>query len=170
MGRPSLPIEVLKARGSWRATINKERASELVAMLPPKPSWLIIDLLASTFYDDTGAMLLGCKLVTEIDGMQLASFAAAYATYVRCHAIVCQGDRGFLDVNSAGNYVVHPAYKVMDSALDKIMKFTREFGMSPSARARVITYKEPGDSKHKPGDVIESEQPKDKNRFFTAAS
>jgi P27 family predicted phage terminase small subunit len=75
-------------------------------------------------------------LLTEVDGLALAMLCEAFAQYMAAKAVV---DReGMLLMSDKGNSYQHPAAGLMTQARGELMKWAREFGMTPSARTRIV--------------------------------
>lgn len=71
-------------------------------------------------------------LVTDLDYTTLASYCQAVDTWILAE----QEKRkyGFTITTDKGNVIQHPAVGIANSALQNILKFCREFGLSPSSR------------------------------------
>ena len=71
-----------------------------------------------------------------MDSQALGLLCEAFAQYVGAKAVI---DReGMLLVSEKGNAYQHPAAGLMTQARGELMKWAREFGMTPSARTRIV--------------------------------
>ena len=101
--------------------------------LPSAPRWLSDE--AKREWKRIAPRLHAVGLLTEVDGLALAMLCEAFAQYMAAKAVV---DReGLLLVSEKGNSYQHPAAGLMTQARGELLKWAREFGMTPSARSRI---------------------------------
>jgi P27 family predicted phage terminase small subunit len=74
-------------------------------------------------------------LLSEVDGLGLAMLCEAVGQYVEGKEIVER--EGAIAISSEGNVYQHPAVALMKSARSEMLKWAREFGMTPSSRSRI---------------------------------
>ena len=67
--------------------------------------------------------------------MGAAMLCEAFAQYVEAKGLVER--EGMMAVSDKGNTYQHPAVGLMNSARNALLKWAREFGMTPSARSRI---------------------------------
>ena len=72
-------------------------------------------------------------LVTDGDIMALAAYCQAVDTLIVAEK--AKRSHGLVDVTDKGNVVQRPEVGIANHAMDQILKFGREFGLTPSARA-----------------------------------
>jgi P27 family predicted phage terminase small subunit len=87
-------------------------------------------------------LLYDAGLLTKID-------VTALATYCQCYARWCEAEEeirrsGTVIKSSKGQPMLSPFLKVVNIALQQLMRMLVEFGMSPSSRSRVTVAKAPG--------------------------
>ena len=105
---------------------------------PAKPAHLTG--LASELWDQIVPELLTAQLINPLCGAILAAHCDAIAEYVNAKAMIARPKEeggGYL-VSTPNNYEVQsPWVAIMNKAFERIMKTGLEFGMTPSALARV---------------------------------
>ena len=73
------------------------------------------------------------KLATEADFIALAAYCQSVDTWVNAEKL--KRADGLTSTTSNGTLVQHPAVGIANSAMDKILKFGREFGLTPASRS-----------------------------------
>ena len=99
--------------------------------------------------------LFNLGLVSQIDRAALAAYCMAWARWVTAEqtlAAMAEADaeyNGLLITNDSGALVSNPLVAQVARAAADVVKFSAEFGMTPSARSRVkaAPAKKKGDSK-----------------------
>ena len=136
MGRMPTPtaIKVLRGNPGKRALPKGEPRPATGDRVPSAPRWLSEEARAE--WRRLAPRLHAVGLLTEVDGTALGLLCEAFAQYVTAKAVV---DReGMLLVSEKGNSYQHPAAGLMTQARGELMKWAREFGMTPSARTRIV--------------------------------
>lgn len=100
---------------------------------PPAPRWM--SAAAKREWRKLAPRLHQVGLLTEIDGLALAMLCEAVGQYVEGKEIVER--EGAIAVSDQGNVYQHPAVALMKTARGEILKWAREFGMTPAARTRI---------------------------------
>lgn len=72
-------------------------------------------------------------LFTDADYIPLAAYCQAVDTWIIAEK--AKRANGMTDVTDKGNVIQRPEVGIANSALQNILKFGREFGLSPSSRA-----------------------------------
>ena len=72
------------------------------------------------------------KLATKADFIALAAYCQSVDTWVNAEKL--KRADGLTATTSNGTLVQHPAVGIANSAMDKILKFGREFGLTPASR------------------------------------
>lgn len=103
------------------------------ARVPPAPRWLSAG--ARREWRRLARLLLGAGLLTEIDVVALGMMCEALDIYQRAKAAM--GEEGLIVVSDKGNSYQHPALGVMNGARADVLRWAREFGMTPAARSRI---------------------------------
>ena len=150
-GRPPKPVALKQLEGTYRP--DRDPGSPTVAAaLPACPAHLPAEAKAE--WERIGAELLAAGLVTEIDKAALTGYCTAWALAVTAAKHLQK--EGSIKYDSGREMVADPLTGKRISiqmrppawirspwlgeqrtALDQMAKFLREFGMSPSSRAKV---------------------------------
>ena len=136
MGRMPTPtaIKVLRGNPGKRALPKGEPRPATGDRVPSAPRWLSEEARAE--WRRLAPRLHAVGLLTEVDSQALGLLCEAFAQYVAAKAVV---DReGMLLMSEKGNAYQHPATGLMTQARGELMKWAREFGMTPSARTRIV--------------------------------
>ena len=73
------------------------------------------------------------RLMTDADYIMLAGYCQSGDTWINAEKM--KRTYGFTDTTDKGNIVQRPEVGIANTALQNILKFGREFGLSPSSRA-----------------------------------
>lgn len=131
-GPPPTPRAILEARQSWRARHRKqEPLPETQAPEPPQS----LSEAAAPHWDTLVAALIELDVLSAADGVALAEFAEAMAEVDELTADIAKEGRVLTNTND--NVVMNPRCRLLNQARDRILKYSREFGLTPAARARV---------------------------------
>lgn len=71
-------------------------------------------------------------LVTDADYMALCAYCQSVDTWIEAEKL--KRAEGLVTTTSNGTEVQHPAVNIANSALNNILKFGREFGLTPASR------------------------------------
>lgn len=74
-------------------------------------------------------------LVTDADYMALCAYCQSIDTWIAAEKL--KRADGLVTTTSNGTEVQHPAVNIANSALNNILKFGREFGLTPASRANL---------------------------------
>ena len=129
MGRKKLPAEVKNRRGTYRKDRDAEPA-ELARDWPPPPEDL--HPKASQEWTRLAPILSKAGLLTEVDWLAWELGMAAYDTWLRVSE---QLPADMVVWTDKGNAVQHPLVSIAGKAWQSVIKFCREFGLTPSARS-----------------------------------
>ena len=125
-------VKMLQGNPGKRA-LPKGEPKPAAGRLPSAPRWLSDE--AKREWKRLAPRLWRVGLLTEVDGTALGLLCEAFAQYVTAKAVV---DReGMLLMSEKGNAYQHPATGLMTQARGELMKWAREFGMTPAARSRI---------------------------------
>lgn len=140
-GPAPLPTAVKVLRGNpGKRRLNDREPQPGAERLPSAPRWMGEE--ARRQWRKVAGPLHRCGLLTEIDALALAMLCEAFAQYIKAKETV--DTDGMLLTGATGNLYQHPAVSLMKGARVEILKWAREFGMTPSARSR-ITLDAPGE-------------------------
>ena len=78
-------------------------------------------------------------LLTAVDGEAFAAACQAWKDYVECQKVIKRHGRTYTYRNQGGfeNETERPEVKIANKALEQFRTFCREFGMTPSSRAKI---------------------------------
>lgn len=141
-GPAPTPSRLLALRGSRRASRPNEPVPEVV--LPPAPDWLSDDAKAA--YAHVGERLLAQEVVTLLDQNALARYATLWVRYRRCEEFVSKHGEAYVvrarprlhgELGDPIGFKTYPQAKLALVLSGELLRLEREFGMTPSARARL---------------------------------
>lgn len=101
--------------------------------MPSAPRWMSPE--AKRQWRRLAPRLHTAGLLTEVDGLGLAMLCESVGQYVEGKTIVER--EGAIAVSDQGNVYQHPAVGLMKTARGEVLKWAREFGMTPAARSRI---------------------------------
>lgn len=151
-GPAPTPTAQLKLAGSWRAKTRKNEPKPKEGV-PSCPTW--VNPEGKREWKRVAAELNRIGMLTLIDRAKLAAYCNSWGDYV--DAVLAVRAQGATFTTEKGYIAKNPMVTVMNEARAAVLKFGQEFGLSPSARARVGQGETPPD---KP--------PNGKARFFGA--
>lgn len=136
MGRKKIPTVKLKLIGSRHAD-GREGEPQPTHGIPDMPPFLSED--AKQYWPEVAKELEVAKVLTLTDAMALGMLCECLAQFYAAQAEVQENGMYIADKFVVGDLVkrVNPALKVMNEAHDKFYRWSREFGMTPSARAGI---------------------------------
>lgn len=112
-----------------------EHDSELEISLPDPPPHL--NEVARELWFKLGKTLVRMRLVTEADFMSLAALCADYSLYLECSQILA--DEGYYCETSTGYKALHPLVTVRNQSIDRVLKISSQYGLSPASRMKLKT-------------------------------
>ena len=80
------------------------------------------------------------KVLTEADGMSLANLCQAWSTMVKAQEKLTE--MGILYKSPSGYIQQSPLFSMVNNCVDMITKLSREFGLTPAARSRIVAQTE----------------------------
>jgi len=109
----------------------------------PKP--LAVRPKCPTYLDEAGQkewkrlipILLRMRILTEADGIALANLCQAYSTMTKAQEQLNKA--GILYKTKSGYIQQSPLLGIVNSQIEIINRLCREFGLTPSARSRILT-------------------------------
>lgn len=108
---------------------------------PTCPSWL--DKQAKQEWRRIAPLLERLGLLTEIDGAALAGYCQSYARWRQCQEVLAKD--GLTFTTGTGYVQARPEVAIGNRALIEVRAFCVQFGLTPSARARMQLYEAGGD-------------------------
>lgn len=101
--------------------------------MPACPDWLPEE--AKQTWREEAPRLYRSQLLTEIDGAALARYCLLDATLRKAQAVL--DAKGFTVTTPSGYKQQRPEVAIVKSTLYLLRQYAAEFGMTPSARARI---------------------------------
>ena len=81
------------------------------------------------------------KVLTEADWMTLANLCQTWSTLIKAQQKLTE--MGILYKSPSGYIMQSPLLAIVNQCVDTITKLSREFGLTPAARSRIIAQPEP---------------------------
>jgi len=140
MGRKALPTNVHILRGDpskkGMGALSEEQI-RIPIQIPECPSHL--DAPARAEWQRITPHLQTAGLVTEFDRASLAAYCQAWSEWMQCERDLKakkakHGVGALVDVTPSGYKQVAAAAQVRDRALDRMLRFAKEFGLTPASR------------------------------------
>lgn len=132
-GRKPKPTEqkILEGNPGKRTLGEKEPKPE--TKIPPCPTHLKGE--ARTEWDRVTKQLLKLNIISEIDRASLTAYCTAWGTYVKaCKKLEKESE---VMISDAGGMYQNPWVAIRNKAMEQILKFSAEYGMTPSSRTRI---------------------------------
>ncbi|MGA1373028.1 MAG: phage terminase small subunit P27 family [Pseudomonadales bacterium] len=86
-------------------------------------------------------LLLRTRVLTEADGHALANLCQAWSTLVKAQTKL--NESGLLLKTPSGYVQQSPLLGIVNNCTEKVVKLSREFGLTPSSRSRLEVPPEP---------------------------
>lgn len=106
---------------------------------PPMPTYLDED--AKKEWKRLSKMLLRIGVLTEADGMSLACLCQAWSTMVKAQKKL--SETGMLLKTPSGYVQQSPLIGIVNNCSETVSRLSREFGLTPSSRSRIIAHQQP---------------------------
>lgn len=136
-GPSQTPTRVLELRGTFRRDRHGDPAAEpqfeLVAQLPKPPGFL--DRVGKMEWNRVGPELVAKQLLTVVDMAAFTSYCIAVSRLVACEKIIRK--HGMTLETPQGFEQARPEVAIAKHCTADIVRLSREFGLTPSARTRV---------------------------------
>lgn len=132
-GRRPKPTEQKKLTGNpgKRKINDKEPKPDVV--IPPPPEHL--DGIALEEWYRITPELMKLRMITVLDRAPLVALCQAWGDYIKaCETLEEEGE---VLMSDKGNAYLNPWTGVKSNAMDRILRISSEFGMTPSARSRL---------------------------------
>jgi len=132
-GRKPKPTEQKKLTGNpgKRKINDKEPKPDVV--IPQPPDYLDGPALEEWYRITPELQKL--RMITTLDRAPLVALCQAWGDYIKaCDEVEKEGEVLFSD---KGNAYLNPWAGIKTSAMDRILRISAEFGMTPSARSRL---------------------------------
>jgi P27 family predicted phage terminase small subunit len=140
-GRKPLPSHLKLVQGNRGKRQIRPESIKVEPSLPMPPPHLCDE--AKVEWGRVASMLYALRLLSEADIAALAVYCQAWATFKRATEaleVMSKGDpltKGLLIKTTNGNAIQNPLLGIANKAAADMVRFAAEFGMTPSARARI---------------------------------
>ena len=143
MSRKAKPIELHLLENNKNRLTKKQIQERIDGQIHPNtnqincPDWL--DEIGRREWERITNELIELGLMTNIDVVSLGIYCDAYSKYVEATLQIQEDGLTVEHINNQGakNTVTNPAVQVANKYADLIKKFVIEFGLTPSARAKL---------------------------------
>jgi P27 family predicted phage terminase small subunit len=140
MGRNALPANVHLLRGNPSKLSAEQlagQATRIPVEVPAVPAHL--GTAARAEWHRITPHLVAAGLVTQLDRAALAAYCQAYGEWALLEAKVKEklkelGADGLIDCTPSGYKQVSALAQARDRALDRMLRFAKEFGLTPASR------------------------------------
>ena len=136
MGRLKKPIALKKQEGTFRKDRDGQKL-DLPPSMPVLPDYITES--AQNYYLATVSKLVKMNLINEVDETALVLLAEAYDDYRKAKAYIDKHGDTYSVTNQAGEILwkLHPKARIMSESWGRVKKMLSEFGLTPSARAKL---------------------------------
>jgi P27 family predicted phage terminase small subunit len=138
-GPPATPTAVLRLRGSTLVTRKREAAEiQGPAGRPRCPNWLDKD--ARAVWRHVLPLLEGMGVLTQIDGNALSRYCRLWVRWRKAEAFIDEHGEMYPLKDEAGKLKCvqqWPQVAIAAKLAQQLTRLEQEFGMTPSARARI---------------------------------
>lgn len=141
-GRKKLPTALKLMRGTVRADRANPREPQLTPAIPE--AFAALTPAAQEHFNRLSRQLKAIKVSTEIDGAALSALAQAMAHYEAANKALA--DEGLVIEGRGGESVRNPWLIIQKQAWEQMQRGFTDFGLTPSARAKIHTAGEPQDN------------------------
>ena len=148
-GRPAKPTALKELAGNpGKRTLNKNEPKP-VQRKPSCPKHLVGE--ARREWNRMAKQLFDLGLLTEVDRAALAGYCASYSLWRKCRREI--DEKGFTYETESGYVGQRPEIAIGNRALADVRAFCQQFGLTPSARARMTLPEAPDDDEESPFDL-----------------
>lgn len=147
-GRRPLPSHLKLVRGTARGEVKRRQADtiQIEPSLPMPPPHLCDE--AKVEWGRVAPMLFNLRILSDADIAALTAYCQSWATFKQATEamnLMAQSDKvtkGLLIKTTNGNAIQNPLLGIANKAASDLVRYAAEFGMTPSARARIHAGKE----------------------------
>jgi len=127
-----------KAKTGVPGVLNATNDLAVWAETPPAH----LDAIAQEHWTDTLHAFSGTYTFDQIDLSSFSLMCEAWSEFVRASAGLKKEQEegvsnGIYTVTKNGNIIQHPLVSVKNQAAERYLRFAKEFGMTPAARAKI---------------------------------
>lgn len=144
-GPARMPSPLAKLRGSTTTQWRRRDEISVPTQAPDPPEWL--GEVAREEWDRVAPLLESLGLLARIDRATLTCYCAAWENFVKYEKDIAKNGVTFTSAN--GHLCQRTEVAERNKARDALLKYGRQFGMSPSARSGL-----PGEPVTSPGEIL----------------
>ena len=133
------PTSIARAEGNPGKRPLNDAEPKPRAWVPRCPAHL--DAEAKKEWKRLVPMLKRMRVLTEVDGMALATLCQAWSTLVKAQAKLTE--MGILYKTPNGYIQQSPLFSRVNQNVDIVTKLSREFGLTPASRSRITVPPDP---------------------------
>lgn len=126
-------LNLLKGNPGKREINNNEPKFDLTENTEKPPSWL--GTVAKKEWKRIFPQLKKNGIITDADYIALSAYCQNVDTWVQAEKL--KRIEGLVTETSKGMEIQHPAVGIANTALANILKFGREFGLTPASRTNI---------------------------------
>jgi P27 family predicted phage terminase small subunit len=141
-GRKPTPTALKLVKGNPGKRALNKREPRVKLSQPSAPSFLNDDAKAE--WSRVAGTLFDVGLMTELDRAALAAYCQAYGRWAEAERALArmaakdEANRALMVKTVGGNAIQNPLVGIANKAKADMVKYAIEFGMTPSARSKVI--------------------------------
>lgn len=143
-GRKPLPSHLKLIKGTAKGNLRRTQTPPEIQVEPslPMPPPHLCDE-AKVEWGRVASMLYALRLLSEADVAALTAYCQAWAIHKQATEalnLMAKSDavtKGLLIKTTNGNAIQNPLLGIANKAANDMVRFAAEFGMTPSARARI---------------------------------
>ena len=141
-----LPTEIKKQRGTLRADRVNDKEPQLESYKPAIPNWL--DEEGKLAFVDLSNILFDMKVLTKADKLALELLSDAYSEYKKAKDVISKLGQTQEVTSREGNTktMLRPELQIANQSFVRIFQLLKEFGLTPSSRAKVNALENQGNS------------------------
>ena len=133
-GPRPLPTSVKRARGTLQRCRTNPNESAPKPGTPAAPEWLGPD--AKREWKRLVPLLAARGLLELLDRAALTGYVSAWGDLAEATRVIAE--QGTTCIGARGQLLPHPELRRLEKARQTLRMFAAEFGLSPSARSRVV--------------------------------
>jgi P27 family predicted phage terminase small subunit len=127
------PKPILKLTGAYRADRHGKGGPEVKPAAPSPPSWLSV--VAKAEWSRIVPQLVRLGVIGLVDQSAIAAYCESWADYVAAVEAVRLEGKTF--TTPQGYIAKNPMVTILNESRQAVLKWSQEFGLTPSARSRL---------------------------------
>lgn len=141
MGRKKKPSALKRALGTERPGRRNKNEPSPKVVIPKAPEHLSIE--AREEWDRIVKEIHSLGMMSSLDRAALSAYCQAYGRWVQAESILNELslsggiDKGLTVMTDSGNVIQNPVVGIANKAMQDMVKYSVEFGMTPASRAKV---------------------------------